>query len=240
MYNELNKKEEVLNMEVYFHGQSCISFESNGKKVLVDPFITGNQLSDLDASTVEADYILLTHGHGDHIGDTVDIAKRTNATVVATPEIVSYLGGQGIENTHPMNIGGKWSFDFGTVKYVQAFHSNSLYDDEGNIIYFGMPCGLIIEVDGKTIYHAGDTGLFSDMELIAKRHPVDLCFIPIGDNFTMGIDDAAYAINTFIRPKMTVPIHYNTFPYIEVDPKEFKQQVQSPVSILDAGQSVTL
>ncbi|MCG7419721.1 metal-dependent hydrolase [Macrococcus epidermidis] len=227
-------------MEVYFHGQSCISFESNGKKVLVDPFITGNKLSDLDASTVQADYILLTHGHGDHIGDTVEIAKRTNATVVATPEIVSYLGGQGIEHAHPMNIGGKWMFDFGSVKYVQAFHSNSLYDDEGNIIYFGMPCGLIIEVEGKTIYHAGDTGLFSDMKLIAERHPVDLCFIPIGDNFTMGIDDAAYAINTFINPKLTVPIHYNTFPYIEVDPNEFKSQVKSPVEILDAGKSVTL
>ncbi|WP_414050365.1 metal-dependent hydrolase [Macrococcus animalis] len=227
-------------MDVFFHGQSCISFESNGKKVLVDPFITGNKLSDLDASTVQVDFILLTHGHGDHIGDTVEIAKRTNATVVATPEIVSYLGGQDIDNAHPMNIGGKWQFDFGTVKYVHAFHSNSLYDDEGNIIYFGMPCGLIIEIEGKTIYHAGDTGLFSDMKLIAERHPVDLCFVPIGDNFTMGIDDAAYAINTFIKPKLTVPIHYNTFPYIEVDPNEFKAQVQSPVEILEAGQSVTL
>lgn len=227
-------------MDVFFHGQSCITFVSNDKKVLVDPFITGNQLSDLDASTVEADYILLTHGHADHLGDTVAIAKRTNATVVATPELVSYLGGQGIENTHPMNIGGKWQFDFGTVKYVQAFHSNALYDDEGNIIYFGMPCGLIIEAEGKTIYHTGDTGLFSDMKLIAERHPVDVCFIPIGDNFTMGVDDAAYAINEFIQPKLAVPIHYDTFPLIEVNPEDFKAQVNSPVEILKPGQSVTL
>ncbi|WP_414053460.1 metal-dependent hydrolase [Macrococcus equi] len=227
-------------MDVFFHGQSCVSFESNGKKILVDPFITGNKLTDLDASKVEADYILLTHGHGDHLGDTVAIAKRTNATVVATPELVSYLNGQGITNTHPMNIGGKWSFDFGVVKYVQAFHSNALYDDEGNIIYFGMPCGLIIEVEGKTIYHTGDTGLFSDMKLIADRHPVDLCFVPIGDNFTMGIDDAAYAINELIQPKLTVPVHYNTFPYIEVDPQAFKKQVSGAVEILEAGQSVTI
>ncbi|WP_414046095.1 metal-dependent hydrolase [Macrococcus equi] len=227
-------------MDVFFHGQSCISFESKGKKILVDPFITGNKLTDLDASKVEADYILLTHGHGDHLGDTVAIAKRTNATVVATPELVSYLNGQGITNTHPMNIGGKWSFDFGVVKYVQAFHSNALYDDEGNIIYFGMPCGLIIEVEGKTIYHTGDTGLFSDMKLIADRHPVDLCFVPIGDNFTMGIDDAAYAINELIQPKLTVPVHYNTFLYIEVDPQAFKKQVYGAVEILEAGQSVTI
>lgn len=227
-------------MKIEFHGQSCIYFEHNGQKVVVDPFINGNPLSDLNADTIEVDYIVLTHGHGDHLGDTVEIAKRTGAKVIGTPELAAYLTSKGISNVHPMNIGGKWSFDFGVVKYVQAFHSNALYNDDGEIIYFGMPCGLILEIDGKTIYHTGDTGLFSDMKLIAQRHPVDVCFIPIGDNFTMGIEDAAYAINEFIQPKIAVPIHYDTFDLIKADPQQFKAAVNSKVEILKSGESITI
>ena len=138
-----------------------------------------------------------------------------------------------------MNIGGKWEFEFGSVKYVQAFHSSSLTNEDGIPAYLGASTGLILEIDGKTIYHCGDTGLFSDMKLIADRHPVDVCFVPIGDNFTMGIDDASYAINEFIQPKITVPIHYNTFPYIEQDPEEFKKLVnKGEVQILKPGEEV--
>ena len=227
-------------MKLSFHGQSTVYFESYGKKGIIDPFITGNELSDLDASSLEVDYIILTHGHEDHFGDTIEIAKRTEATVISTAEVANYLNSaHGIENVHGMNIGGKWQFDFGTLKFVQAFHSSSLMDDNGKPIYLGMPMGVILTLENKTIYHTGDTGLFSDMKLIGERHPVDVCFVPIGDNFTMGIEDASYAINTFIQPKISVPIHYNTFPLIEQNPDDFKNAVtHGEVQILKPGQSV--
>ena len=227
-------------MNLSFHGQSTIYFEANGKKVIVDPFITGNGQSDLDANGLEVDYIILTHGHGDHFGDTVELANRNNATVIGSAELGDYLTtNKNVENVRPMNIGGKAEFEFGSVKFVQAFHSSSLTNDNGIPVYLGMPMGVILEVEGKTIYHTGDTGLFSDMKLIAERHPVDVCFVPIGDNFTMGIDDASYAINTFIKPKITVPVHYDTFELIEQDPNKFKSAVTvGEVQILKPGESV--
>ncbi|KPG87953.1 MULTISPECIES: metal-dependent hydrolase [Staphylococcus] len=228
-------------MKLSFHGQSTIYFESNDKKVIVDPFISGNDKSDLDEQTLDVDYIILTHGHGDHFGDVVELANRNHATVIGSAEVQGYLTTyHGIEHAHGMNIGGKYQFDFGTVKFVQSFHSSSYTNEDGIPVYLGMPMGVIIEAEGKTIYHAGDTGLFSDMKLIAERHPVDVCFIPIGDNFTMGIEDASYAINEFIKPKISVPIHYNTFPLIEQDPQKFKEAVsQGEVQILQPGDEVT-
>lgn len=228
-------------MKLSFHGQSTIYFEANGKKVIVDPFITGNGQSDLDASTLKVDYIILTHGHGDHFGDTIELANRNHATVIGSAELGDYLTTyHNVENVRPMNIGGKVEFDFGNVKFVQAFHSSSLTDENGIPVYLGMPMGLILEIEGKTIYHTGDTGLFSDMKLIADRHPVDVCFIPIGDNFTMGIDDASYAINSFIKPKISVPIHYDTFELIEQDPNKFKEAVSvGEVQILKPGEDVS-
>lgn len=228
-------------MKLSFHGQSTIYFEANGKKVIVDPFITGNGQSDLDASTLKVDYIILTHGHGDHFGDTIELANRNHATVIGSAELGDYLTTyHNVENVRPMNTGGKAEFDFGNVKFVQAFHSSSLTDENGVPVYLGMPMGLILEIEGKTIYHTGDTGLFSDMKLIADRHPVDVCFIPIGDNFTMGIDDASYAINSFIKPKISVPIHYDTFELIEQDPNKFKKAVSvGEVQILKPGEDVS-
>ncbi|MBA8758795.1 metal-dependent hydrolase [Staphylococcus schleiferi subsp. coagulans] len=227
-------------MKLSFHGQSTVYFEANGKSGIIDPFITGNDLSDLSVEDLKVDYIVLTHGHEDHFGDTVELANRNHATVIGSAEVANYLStAKGVENVHPMNIGGKWEFDFGVLKFVQAFHSSSLTNDEGIPIYLGMPMGVILELDGKTIYHAGDTGLFSDMKLIAERHPVDVCFVPIGDNFTMGIEDASYAINHLIKPKLTVPIHYNTFPLIEQDPVKFKEAVyEGRVQILKPGEAV--
>ena len=227
-------------MNLSFHGQSTIYFEANGKKVIVDPFITGNGQSDLDANAIEVDYIILTHGHGDHFGDTVELANRNHATVIGSAELADYITtNKNVENVRPMNIGGKAEFEFGSVKFVQAFHSSSLTDDNGIPVYLGMPMGVVLEIEGKTIYHTGDTGLFSDMKLIADRHPVDICFVPIGDNFTMGIDDASYAINEFIKPKVTVPIHYNTFDLIKQDPNEFKAAVSvGEVQILEPGEAV--
>lgn len=227
-------------MKLSFHGQSVIYFEANGKKVIVDPFITGNEQSDLDASTLKVDYIILTHGHADHFGDVVELANRNHATVIGSAELADYLTTyHGVKDVRGMNIGGKANLDFGSVKYVQAFHSSSFTHEDGIPVYLGMPMGIIIEAEGKTIYHTGDTGLFSDMSLIAKRHPVDVCFVPIGDNYTMGIDDASYAINEFIKPKIAVPVHYNTFPIIEQDPQQFKDAVTvGEVQVLKPGEEV--
>ena len=224
-------------MKVSYHGHSVVKIETEGKTILIDPFINGNGLTDLKEEEQNPDVILLTHGHNDHVGDTVSIAKRSGALVVAPNELANYLGWQGL-NVHPMHIGGARQFDFGKVKFTQAFHGSSYVTENNEIIYTGMPGGILFTAEGKTIYHAGDTALFSDMKLIGERNPVDVLFVPIGDNFTMGIEDAAYAVS-LIKPKIVVPIHYNTFPPIEVDPNEFAALVQdAEVQILQPGEFV--
>ncbi|MFZ4450657.1 metal-dependent hydrolase [Salibacterium aidingense] len=227
-------------MKVTYHGHSVVHIEANGKSILIDPFITGNDKCDLEADKVKPDIILLTHGHNDHVGDTVDIAKRNRSFVVAPFELATYLGWQGLD-THPMHIGGSYTFDFGRVKLTQAFHGSSYTEEENQkIVYTGMPAGILFEAEGKTVYHMGDTGLFSDMKLIGERHQVDLLFVPIGDNFTMGPEDAGQAVQ-WINPDYVVPVHYNTFPAIEQDGDAFVDSI-SPVNgkALNAGESVDL
>ncbi|WP_411841984.1 metal-dependent hydrolase [Salinicoccus sp. HZC-1] len=226
-------------MKLSYHGHSVVALENNGSKVIVDPFISGNDLTDLKADEVEADYIILTHGHNDHVGDTVEIAKRTNATVVAPVELAEYIGSKNIEVV-AMNIGGKNDFEFGSVKFVHAFHSSSFTSEEGkDPIYTGMPTGIIIEAGDRKIYHAGDTGVFGDMKLITELNgPFDVFFVPIGDNFTMGIDDAVYATDHLVQPKIAVPVHYNTFPPIEQDPEEFGKKLSTECQVLKAGDEV--
>ncbi|MCI2254318.1 metal-dependent hydrolase [Domibacillus sp. PGB-M46] len=212
-------------MKVSYHGHSVVKIRSNGKTVLIDPFITGNDLTDLRADEQSPDFIVLTHGHGDHVGDTVDIARRSGALVIAVNELALYLQHQGIE-AHPMHIGGSREFEFGKIKFTQAFHGSGLQQADGTFLYMGMPAGVLIMNEGKTVYHAGDTALFSDMKLIAERHPIDLAFLPIGDNFTMGPEDAAVAAE-FLQAKITVPIHYDTFPPIRQNPADFVSRVQN-------------
>ncbi len=228
----------VIVVKISYHGHSIVKIETRGKTILIDPFITGNQLTDLKAEDEKPDVILLTHGHNDHVGDTMDIAKREDILVVAPNELAVYLGFQGL-NTHGMNIGGAKEFDFGTVKYTQAFHSSSYTTEDNEIIYTGMPAGLLLTIEDKVIYHAGDTSLFSDMKLYGEEG-IDVAFLPIGDNFTMGPRDAAKAVE-LLQPKLTVPVHYNTFPPIELDPEDFKSLVTNhEVKIMEPGESIEL
>lgn len=226
-------------MKVSYHGHSVVRVETDSHKIIIDPFITGNEKCDLDPDTIDVDVILLTHGHNDHVGDTMKIADRTEAQIVAINELAVYLGKKGY-NAHGMNIGGAYDFDFGRVKYTQAFHSSSYEEEDGTFIYTGMPAGLLLTIDGKTIYHAGDTSLFSDLKLIGDMHDIDLAFLPIGDNFTMGPEEALVAAD-WVKADMVVPIHYNTFPVIEQDGKAFASKVRTGKGVyLDIGESIEL
>ena len=203
-------------MKVNYYGHACFGIEINGVHLLFDPFITPNELAkDIDINTIPADYILISHGHEDHVADVESIAKRTGATLVSNYEIVSWFGTQGINNGHPMNHGGSWSFDFGTVKYVNAIHSSVLPDGT----YGGNPGGFIVKAYGKALYYAGDTALTYDMKLIGDQENIDLAFLPIGNNFTMGIEDAVIATG-FVNCDHVIPMHYDTFGYIEINKED--------------------
>lgn len=206
-----------------YHGHSCWEIASSHGRLLIDPFLSGNSLSPTDpASFDRLDAIVLTHGHDDHIGDTETIAKKTGALVVTNFEISKYLAPRGLK-THALHIGGGRLFPFGHVKLTIAHHGSSGPKGE----YLGAPAGVVIATGGKRIYHAGDTGLFYDMKLIAEMNgPFDAALLPIGDNFTMGIDDAVKAVE-LLAPRMAAPMHYNTTPRILADPDEFVRKIEA-------------
>ncbi|MBY0477619.1 MAG: metal-dependent hydrolase [Chitinophagaceae bacterium] len=204
-------------MKFTYYGHSCFGIEIKGKKLLFDPFITPNKLAAaVNADEVEADYIFVSHGHEDHIADCVSIAKRTGALVICNWEIYQWLLKQGVENVHPMNTGGRKSFDFGTVKCVHAQHSSSLPDGS----YGGNPMGFVVACE-KNFYYSGDTALTLDMQLIPQGSPIAFSIMPIGDNFTMGIEDAVRAAH-MISCHSVIGVHYNTFPYIVIDAEKAK------------------
>lgn len=225
-------------MKITYFGHASLGIEVGGKHIIVDPFITGNPLaSAIDINTLKADYILLTHAHGDHVLDVEAIANRTEATIVSNAEIASYYAKLGLK-AHPMNHGGSWKFDFGKVKYVSAIHSSSFPDGT----YGGNPGGFVIESEHKNIYIAGDTALTMDMKLIPLRTKLDLAILPVGDNFTMDIDDAIIA-SDFIECDKILGYHYDTFGYIEISHEESIRKFfdkGKDLMLLKIGESIQL
>ena len=225
-------------MKATFHGHACFVVEGNGKRIVIDPFLTGNPSADIGPDKLpKLDAVLLSHGHGDHLGDAVALAKRDNATIVATAELAAFCSDQGA-TAHAMHIGGAHQFPFGRVKLVPAFHGGRVEGDATGK-YTTNPCGVVITIAGKTVYHTGDTGLTLEMQLLAGR--IDLMLVPIGDNYTMGIEDAARAVD-FVKPRVAIPMHYNTWDLIRADPEEFRRLVgtRAVVVILSPGESHTL
>ncbi|MFA5536108.1 MAG: metal-dependent hydrolase [Bacillota bacterium] len=212
-------------MKIYYHGHSCFSLITSNFRLLIDPWIKENPSSDLDHETVDCDYILVSHGHFDHLGDAVEIAKRTDATIIGVVELASYCEKQGVK-THGMQIGGEYQFPFGRIYLTPALHGSAIIEEN---TYLGLACGFVIENNGTSVYHAGDTGIFSEMQILGNRFSLDLAILPIGDNFTMGPKDALLATQ-LLKPKLVVPMHYNTFELIRQDPIAFKDALESHTS----------
>lgn len=227
-----------MTVKITWYGHACFLIKTKGTNLLTDPFLTGNPLAPVRADQVEADYIFVSHGHGDHVGDGVAIAKRTGATVISNFEIQNWFVGQGVENVHPQHIGGGHDYPWGRLKLTIAHHGSALPDGT----YGGNPAGFLFYIEGKKIYHACDTGLFYDMKLIGEEG-IDLAILPIGDNFTMGPDDALRAVK-LIEPKRVIPIHYNTFDVIKQDAHAWARRVEnetsSKVLVLEPGVTLEL
>lgn len=220
-----------------FLSHSAWLIETNQYKIIIDPFLEGNPQAKMKPADIKADFIIVTHAHGDHLGDAIPMAKASNALIIANNEIANYCIAKGV-NAHNMHIGGTREFPFGKIKLTPAWHGSSFPDGS----YGGMPTGCLVMIEGKTIYHTGDTGLFMDMQLIGEMNPVDVFLVSIGDNFTMGVDDAVKAVE-FVKPKLTIPMHYNTFDVIKADANDFKNKVNAKgykVELVGIGESYQL
>lgn len=223
--------------DLTFLGHSGWMIKKDPFTILIDPFIGGNPAAVHKVQDIKADFILITHAHGDHLGDAIPTAKRTEATIISNFEIAQYCENLGAKN-HGMHIGGSHEFSFGKLKLTPAWHGSSFPDGT----YGGTPAGLLIFIDGKIVYHSGDTGLFMDMQLIGEMYPLDLALLPIGDNYTMGIDDAVRAVS-LLRPKMVIPMHYNTFDAISADPEIFVGRLSKlgvKAQVLKPGDKISL
>lgn len=225
-------------MKLKYFGHSAFQITTkDGIRILIDPFLDDNPLSPIKSKDVDAEFIILTHGHSDHVGDGLKIGKRCNSLFICVNELAEWVKSKGL-NAHNMHIGGAHNFDFGRVKFTIAHHGSMSPDNQ----YTGEASGVLITIEGKTIYHTGDTGLFYDMKLIGEMNPIDYMLLPIGDNYTMGIKDAVKAVE-LANPKMAIPIHYNTFPVIDSDPNEFKRLVEASskmCKVLNFGEEIEL
>jgi L-ascorbate metabolism protein UlaG (beta-lactamase superfamily) len=222
-----------------WHGHATLGLETGGYKLVIDPFFEGNPAADISPQKVEADFLLVSHGHGDHVGDAVDIAKRTGATIISNYEIAGWFSEKGVEKTHGQHLGGGHKHPFGYLKLTLALHGSMLPDGS----YGGNPCGFLLTTnDGKKFYFAQDTGLFGDMKLIGEEG-LDVAVIPIGDNYTMGPDDALRAVK-MLEPKVVIPIHYNTWPLLAQDANAWRERVEketkTKVILLKPGESYSL
>lgn len=219
-------------------GHACFEVRDGSTSVLIDPFLTGNPQAAANADELSPTAILVTHGHNDHVGDALAISRRCGATIVGNYEIATFLGSKGASN-HGMHIGGAYQFPWGWVKLTPAWHG-STYTDADGMHTLGMPTGALLRLGERLLYHAGDTSLFSDMSLIA-RHGIEVALLPIGDNFTMGPDDALEAVK-YLQPKVVVPMHYNTFDLIRQDPQSFARRVEAETParcvVLGPGESL--
>lgn len=223
--------------KLIWYGHATLGMETDGYRLVIDPFFTGNPAASTDAEAVDADYILVSHGHGDHIGDAVAIARRTGAQIISNHEIVTWLANQGLENLHGQHLGGGFRHPFGYLKLTLALHGSQLPDGS----YGGNPCGFLLTTNtGKKVYLAQDTGLFGDMRLIGEE-VLDVAVIPIGDNYTMGPEDALRAVK-LLQPKTVVPIHYNTFELLEQDAPAWARRVETEtsakVAVLQLGEEL--
>lgn len=205
-------------IRITYHGHACFSLETAGLHLLTDPYINGNPLAVIKPESLTPDYILLSHGHPDHVGDSMEIAHRNGSTLIAPFELVQLCLSRGVEKAIPLNIGGSYHNPLFSLKMTIAHHSSAFVSD-ADIIYTGSPCGYLITIHGKTIYFAGDTALFADMAAMCAE-PIHLALLPIGDRFTMGVEDARKAVE-MLQPDLVVPMHYNTWEIIEQDPEKF-------------------
>lgn len=227
-------------MLISFLGHACISMNTGRTSMIIDPYLNDNPQAVVRAGDVKVNWVLVTHGHNDHMGDAIEIARNNQATIITISEVARYCSVRGAK-THAMYIGGKHDFGDFTVKLTLALHGSSV--GANPVEYLGQPCGFLIFAEGKTIYFTGDTGLFGDMALIGRLHPVDLVILPIGDNYTMGPEDALEAVK-LIKPKHVIPVHYNTWDIIAQDPVRFRESVEQetgvPVTVLKPGESMEL
>lgn len=230
----------MMKMNITYYGHSCFLVEQGGKRLIIDPFLSGNPHAGVDPSVVKVDAILLTHGHDDHFGDTLAMAKNNDCPVIATFELAMYCHNKGAK-VHAMNIGGAYDFDGYRIKWTQAFHGSSIREGD-QYLYAGQPAGILLTMGDKTFFHAGDTSLFSDMKMIGERHKIDVAALPIGDNYTMGPDDALTAAEWLQAPKV-IPVHYDTFPVIKQDASAFAQacgDIGIHCIVMNSGDQITI
>ncbi|WP_433945560.1 metal-dependent hydrolase [Paenibacillus sp. SN-8-1] len=206
-------------MQIQFHGHSCIQVTEGEHSIIIDPYLTGNPTAVTNAKDIHVQHVILTHGHFDHITDASAIAKQNDASIIAVEELAIHLGREGLR-TEAMHVGGEWEFDFGHVHLTGAAHTSSITTRDGEVLYAGVPVGIVLRMGDVTLYHAGDTGLFGDMKWIGERFDIDIAFLPIGGRFTMGPKDALTAAE-WLKARCVVPIHFDTFPPIRQDGHAF-------------------